>query len=647
MLVQTVTAKEPVRPSVCAGLNTIRRGRRARCPLVKALGASALLVWLSTPAVAREANTRPWRVVILDSSDPSEPAAQAFGRVSREVLTRQTSRSIEFYPEFLDSLRFQGALYESELVAFLRKKYEAKPPDLVVTIYPQALQFMVEHRAELWPDTPGVFLGVPDDLPQARTPLPGFTGILTFVDIAGTIELALRLQPETRRVVVVSGASDFDRLWRSRAEAALRAYAGRVDAAYFDGLPLPDLLKSLARLPKGDIVLFTTVFRDANGEAWLPNDVSRQLGEAASVPVYGTFEPSLGNGVVGGSMVGLDETATRAGGLAFAILNGRRPETLSVEPSPPAVPRIDWRQFERWRLSEARLPQGTVVLFRSTSIWTEYRGRVIGALLVLMLQSALIATLLIERRQRRRVEMRAQRQGVELAHASRLAAVGEITASIAHQVNQPLGAIQSNADAAEMLLETTPVPVDELRQILLDIRRDDERASEVITGMRALLRRGALDKRPVSLNDAIVETVRLVDGESRRQGVQTELDLAQDLPVVQGDRVHLQQVVLNLVLNGIQAAGAHSSGGVRRVTVRTAPWPPGEVQVTVEDTGPGIAPEQLPHLFDSFFTTKKNGMGLGLSIARSLVEAHGGKIWAETSSQGAVFRVLLPARSTA
>jgi signal transduction histidine kinase len=614
--------------------------------LGKVLVLGALLAgFAAAPAAAGDDNTRPWRVVILDSSDPSEPAAQAFGRVSRDALTRQTSHPIDFYPEYLDSLRFQGDLYESELVAFFTKKYQGKPPDLVVTIYPQALQFMAQHRAELWPGTPGVFVGVPDDLPLARMPPPGFTGVLTLVDIAGTIELALRLQPETRRIAVVTGASDFDHLWRARAEEALRGYAGRVDATYLDGLAVPDLVKSLAQLPRGDVVLFTTVFRDANGEAWLPNDVSRQLGKASSVPVYATFEPTLGNGVVGGSIVGLDAEAKRAGELAFAILSGRRPETLPVEPSPPAALRVDWREFERWGLSEARLPQGTLVLFRSTTIWSEYRGRIIGALTVLILQTALIATLLIERRQRRRAETRAQQQGIELAHASRLAAVGEITASIAHQVNQPLGAIQSNADAAEMLLDTSPVPLDELRQILVDIRRDDERASEVIAGMRAWLRRGEREVRPINLNDAIAEIVRLVDRESRRDGVQTALDLSPDLPVVEGDRVHLQQIVLNLVLNGIEATRSGGSAGVRRVTVRTAARPPDEVQVTVEDTGPGIAAEQLPRLFDSFFTTKEDGLGLGLSIARSLVEAHGGRIWAESSGQGAVFRVVLPSRS--
>jgi signal transduction histidine kinase len=641
---QIVPPSKTLKSSVCTPPNTIGRWCSAHCPLGKALVAGAVLVCFATPARARDSQATPWRVVILDSSDPSEPAAQAFARVSRNALTSQTSRPIEFYPEFLDSLRFQGALYEAELVAFLTKKYKAKPPDLIVTIYPQALQFVAQHRAELWPDTPAVFVGVPDDLPQARTPPPGFTGVLTLVDIAGTIELARQLQPQLRRVVVVSGASEFDRLWRTRAEEALRGVVPHLEATYLEGLAVPALLDQVGHLKAGDVVLFTTVFRDGDGAAWLPNDVSQLVGKASAAPVYSTFEPSLGHGVVGGSIVGLDAEAQRAGELAFAILNGQPPETIQVEPSPAAVPRIDWREFERWSLREDRLPRGTLVAFRSSSLWSEYRGRIIGAVIVLILQSALIATLLIERRQRRHAELHAQRRGVELAHASRLAAVGEITASIAHQVNQPLGAIHSNADAAEMLLESTPVPLDEVRQILVDIRRDDERASEVVAGMRALLQRGELNVQPVNLNEAIVEVVRLVNGESRRHGIAMELDLAPGLPAIAGDRVHLQQIVLNLVLNGIEAART-STNQVRRVTIRTALRQTGELEATVEDTGPGIAAEQLPHLFESFFTTKKNGMGLGLSIARSLVEAHGGTIWAENSSQGAIFRIVLPGRT--
>lgn len=247
----------------------------------------------------------------------------------------------------------------------------------------------------------------------------------------------------------------------------------------------------------------------------------------------------------------------------------------------------------------------------------------------------------MERRQRQRAELQAQRQRGELAHASRLAAVGEITASIAHQINQPLGAILSNTDAAEMLLEASPLQVGELRQILADIRRDDERASDVIRGMRALLQRRELEVRPMDLNQAISEVLHLLAGEARRRGVALETDLAPELPAVAGDRVHLQQVILNLVLNGLEAAG-HASERERRLSVRSARGADGEVEVAVQDTGPGIDLDRLPRLFDSFFTTKPDGLGLGLSVARSLVEAHGGRIWAETSGAGATFRFALP-----
>jgi signal transduction histidine kinase len=289
-----------------------------------------------------------------------------------------------------------------------------------------------------------------------------------------------------------------------------------------------------------------------------------------------------------------------------------------------------------------------VVLFRPTSMWSQYRGTIIATLVVLLLQLGLIVTLLVERQQRRRAERRARDRGIELAHASRLATVGELTASIAHQINQPLGAILSNADAAEMLLDTTPPPLDEVRQILADIRRDDERAHGVVQGMRALLRRRAFEVQPLDLNEAIAQVVHLLDGEARRLGVTLRTDLAAGLPEVRGDRVHLQQVILNLVMNGIDAAG-EGEAAERRVAVRSAASAAGDVEVSVSDTGPGIPPSQLHHIFESFVTTKQDGLGLGLSIARSLVELHGGSIGAENGPHaGATVRFVLPgtARTT-
>jgi PAS domain S-box-containing protein len=237
---------------------------------------------------------------------------------------------------------------------------------------------------------------------------------------------------------------------------------------------------------------------------------------------------------------------------------------------------------------------------------------------------------------------RAEETRRELAHASRLALVGELTASIAHEVNQPLGAILSNADAAEMLLESSPPALDQVREILGDIRKDDLRASEVIRRLRALLRKREMEIQPVDLNEVSSDVVLLVRAESRRRGITVESVPADGLPLVRGDKVHLQQVVLNLVFNGMEALA--DTPGEKRVTVRTASLENGFAEIAVTDTGPGVLPDRLPRLFEPFFSTKKEGMGLGLSIARSVVEAHGGQIRAENNPhRGATFRFTLPA----
>jgi len=244
--------------------------------------------------------------------------------------------------------------------------------------------------------------------------------------------------------------------------------------------------------------------------------------------------------------------------------------------------------------------------------------------------------------ERKQAEQESAQQRTDLAHAARLTMVGQLSASIVHELSQPLGAILSNIETAEILLASKEIPVEMIREILVDIRKDNERASNVIRRMSAFLRKRKLELGPIDLNAAASEMIRLIAGETHRQGVKIEEHFADDLPVVRGDLVHLQQVLLNLILNGMEAMSELAESN-RRLTIRTARNANGDVEVSVEDSGPGISSERLPMLFDSFFTTKPHGMGLGLAIVRSIVEAHGGRIRAENiSTGGACFRFTLP-----
>ena len=230
----------------------------------------------------------------------------------------------------------------------------------------------------------------------------------------------------------------------------------------------------------------------------------------------------------------------------------------------------------------------------------------------------------------------------DLIHASRVAALGELTASIAHEVNQPLGAILSNAEAAELLLESESPPLDELRKILADIRNDDVRAGEIIHHIRLLMRKRAMKRGSLDVNELSAEVVRLMETEVQRRNVSLNTEFTAAPATIFGDRVHLQQVLMNLILNGMEAM-VDMPAAERRLYVRTASNGQRRVEISVTDSGRGIPPEKLPRLFDSFFTTKENGMGLGLAIARSIIDAHHGRIFAENNSDGgATFRFDFP-----
>jgi PAS domain S-box-containing protein len=231
----------------------------------------------------------------------------------------------------------------------------------------------------------------------------------------------------------------------------------------------------------------------------------------------------------------------------------------------------------------------------------------------------------------------------QLAHASRVSTMGELASSITHQLGQPLGAIHCNVDAAELSLNQTPPALSELRDILNDIRKEDQRAGEVIQSMRKLLLRHDIEPQPLEINLLAEEVLRLVKEDAVSRGMRITTELSPQLPAVPGNRVQLQQVVLNFIMNAMDAM-AQQPPERRRLTVGTSLATDGAVQLSVSDLGPGIEARNLPRLFQPFFTTKPGGLGIGLSVSERIVTAHRGHVWAENRpTGGAVFHMALPA----
>jgi signal transduction histidine kinase len=581
-------------------------------------------------------------VLVLYSNHRLLPANLEFEAGLRETLANST----ELNAEFLDYPRFDGESYMRALTTFLREKYALRPPAVLVVGAEGALDFVLRHRAELFPRIPVIHAAVPRSFLQSRPPLPAdVVGVPIEYDFPGTIDLALRWHPHARRLVVVTGASAQDRAWEAELRGEVSRFQDRVSAEFLAGLPTHAVLQRLSELGSDAVVFTPGYFEDGVGRLFSPREAARLMAAAAAGPVYGPFDTFIGTGIVGGSMPNFAAMGRQAGRLVNDRLAGGAPTAPRLPEMMPKAVNIDWRQIRRWDIDPSAIPNDAIVRFKTPTLMEEHATATLVATVVFLLQAGLIAGLLFERRRRRRMELAVQQQRFELAHASRLAVAGELTGAIAHEINQPLGAILSNADAADLLLASGADRRDELRAILADIRQDNVRASEVIRRLRAMLAKQPVDWHPFDLNDAVREVEPVLRAEARRRGVALDLRLAATATILVGDRVQIQQVLINLALNAMEAANGLPEA--RRTVAVSVERDADRLVLVVRDRGQGIAPEHLPQLFDSFFTTKPQGMGLGLSITRTLVEAHGGRIWAESgagsgSGAGAVFRVEWP-----
>jgi C4-dicarboxylate-specific signal transduction histidine kinase len=244
--------------------------------------------------------------------------------------------------------------------------------------------------------------------------------------------------------------------------------------------------------------------------------------------------------------------------------------------------------------------------------------------------------------ERKRAEEALHKTQAELAHVTRVTTMGELTSSIAHEVNQPLTALVTSSNACLRWLASQPPNLDEARECLQRIIRDSNRSSEVIMRIRSLVRKSSPAKTRLDLNEAIREVLAIIDPEARRQRVVVRTELASDLPPVRGDRVQLQQVLLNLVMNGIEAMKSVTDRP-RELLIRSRPDESSQVLMSVQDSGIGLDQQSLGRVFEAFYTTKTEGMGMGLSISRSIIEAHGGRLWATANDGcGATFQFTLP-----
>ena len=611
--------------------------RRAANLRTTLLIACAGLVISITGCLTASAATR--HVVLLFDERVELPGLSLLEAEFVHTLRFNAPEPVEVYREVMDLSRFNSDSYKAHLRDFLRAKYADKKIDVAVAIMAPALDFLT-YGDPIFPGASVVFCGLDRRQLGTRSLPPNMYGVLIKREFAPTLELALRLHPATERVVVVSGTSDFDEELLAQAQAEFRRYENRVSFTYLSKLPLQQILTQLSEFPSGSIILFITVFQDGGGQPFVPHDVVERVSGAATVPVYGFLDQYIGRGIVGGSLYSTTKHGADTAQLVLRLLAGTATPVQLAEVSSNKLI-FDWRQMLRWDISETSLPSGSEIRFRELPAWQRYSWQIAFVSAVVLVQAGLISILLHEHRRRRTAEVQARQRMAELARVNRFSTAGELTATIAHEINQPLGSILTNAETAQAILKSPNPDIAELDEIVSDIVRDDRRASEVIRRMRSLLTKAPFDLKRLDLNDVARETVDFLSTLAVARKVElTSLMTQNTLPIL-GDRIQLQQVILNLVVNGIDAM-KDTPGENRIISVRTSRVDK-FATLSVSDRGSGIAEDKLKEIFEPFFTSKADGMGMGLSIARTIIEAHNGMISAKNRDHGgASFQIRLP-----
>jgi signal transduction histidine kinase len=381
---------------------------------------------------------------------------------------------------------------------------------------------------------------------------------------------------------------------------------------------------------------------DAAGASHQEFDALTLLRAVTNAPIFSFVDAYLGKGIVGGPLISVRDVARATARGAVRILDGEKASDIRTAPIGFGTPKFDWRELQRWNISESRLPSGSEVLFRPATAWDQYRWQITLIVVAFLLQSALIAGLIFERQRRRSAEVVARRSVGELANMNRVATAGELSASIAHEMKQPLAAMVTNVGAGLRWLGAGEPNLEEARAALQNVIKDGNRAAEVVDTVRAMYKKEQTDKTQLNLNNLISSVLHLLRDELQPQHIIVRTNLDPQLPLVQGHRGELQQVILNLVRNAADAM-SKVSYRPRVLTVKSEIQPPNDVLISIADSGTGIDSKDFNHIFDAFFTTKSNGMGMGLSICKSIIEDHGGRLWALPNlKHGSVFNISLP-----
>ena len=488
------------RPSTLRGLSPggdVWKARRAPF-LVIAATVSAILFFNPEHAEA----TEPKRVLLIHSFGSAAPPFTVESTAFETELAEKMGARVDLDEVSLDMARYADLDMQEAIVDYLQKRQRKWQPDLVVPIGAPAAIFVAKYRDRLFPETPVVYASADRRLLPEGALEKNAAYIGQVYDIPGMLEDMLQIAPATKNIVVIVGATPLEHLWQEVFQKAAEPFANQINFTYVSDLSFDQMLQRVAKLPPNSYIFVLLLLRDASGVTHNEDEALQRLHQVANAPINAIFNHQLGLGIVGGRLYRADRVGMVAAGIAIRILGGESASSIPQTMIDRLPPQYDWRELQRWKINEHRLPAGSTVLFREPTVWERYRTWILGGISVVLLQALLISGLLANLFKRRRAERsldRAEeeaRQHREQIHLlGRVSLLGEMTASLAHELGQPLAAISTNANAGMRYIEQGRADPPMLQEILGDVAADAHRAHDIIQNVRNTIKKGDSTRR--------------------------------------------------------------------------------------------------------------------------------------------------------
>jgi signal transduction histidine kinase len=610
-------------------------------PNVRSLGLLFAFAILFACAGGTTADAK--KVVILHSFGRDFKPWSEYATSIRSELLRQSPWQLDITEHSIVSARSGDQASEAAFVAYLGALFADQAPDLIVSVGAPAAAFVQRHRPQLFAKIPMVLTAVDERRVQFTALSEHDAAVPVRIDYLGAIENILQVLPDTKNVMVVVGTSPIEKYWMEEIAKSVKPLSDRISFTWTNNLSFEQVLQRAATLPANSAIFWELMIVDAAGVVHEGSGALESLHAVSNAPIFSYDESFFGREIVGGPLLKVLDSSRQTAAVGIRMMGGEKAGDIKSTPVTFSTPIFDWREMQRWGISESRLPTGSEILFREPTAWERYRWSITGIFAALLLQMALIAWLLGERHLRQRTEQLLRSRMLEMIHLNRSAAAGAMSASFAHELSQPLAAIAMNTDAAIRLVADGAPDDKKVNEALADIQIANQHALNIMRYMRGLLKRKAINElQSFNIDTVVADAVVILSAEAQQRRIALNVEYSNESLRVRADPVQLQQVILNLALNGMDAM-ADITSHPRSLTIETKSIKGARVEVAVADTGKGIQEGELGQIFEKFYTTKPQGTGLGLFIAQYIVESYKGRIWAENrASGGAIFRFSLP-----